>query len=197
MSKQIDEKKLAADLNIRQKLPGGKGEVADIKLDIADNNEFIDRFDLTKERADVVKFVMTPVLQQPRRFGRDQPIVRIRQAAPIPDGGADLVDDRSRIVFLLGGREPGTGVEAQFGLLPIAALFLRFRDRRDQVGMAPSLNDAVGRLAVDEFPMARRVGIGRVQNRPLEELVGHSPFVPLIEPILPGWLLIGVRTSLN
>ena len=70
MSKQIDEKKLAADLNIRQKLPGGKGEVADIKLDIADNNEFIDRFDLTKFQVRPTKLV---VVDQDPKPGSDVP----------------------------------------------------------------------------------------------------------------------------
>jgi|ERR1051326_891915 hypothetical protein len=63
MSKQIDEQNLA-ELKPRQSLQGEKGDVPDTRRNIADNNEFIDRFDITKVPVRPTKLVV--VDQDPR-----------------------------------------------------------------------------------------------------------------------------------
>ena len=51
---------------------------------------------------------------------------------------------------------------------------LRLRDGGDEVGAAARFDDAIGRLAVGvEFPVLGRIGVRGVQDRALEELVGH------------------------
>jgi hypothetical protein len=85
------------------------------------------------------------------------------------------VDDRGGVVLLRLAGKVVAGVEDE-ALLPGAVLLLR--DRRDQPGAAAAVDDAVGReVGVVELPVPCRLGIGRVQDRLLEE-GGHSWRVP-------------------
>src|SRR6516162_8206509 len=76
-----------------------------------------DCFDLAEEWAQIVELVMPPMLEQPRRLRSDLPLVRVRQVAPCFDIGADLVDDRGWVVFLLGSRQTVASAKLQ---LPLA-----------------------------------------------------------------------------
>ena len=56
-----------------------------------------------------------------------------------------------------------------------AELFLRPGDRRDERDLAPPVENPVRGLAARvELPVAGRVLVGRVQDRPLEEALAHS-----------------------
>ncbi len=103
-------------------------------------------------------------------FGRCAPLVHV---------AAQLVDDRRRVVLLRGGRDAGALVEDD-PLLPGALVLLRPGDRRDEAGRAPRLDEPSGRLAVRvELPVAAGVGVGRVEDRPLEEgAVSHGTSGP-------------------
>ncbi len=148
--------------------------LAQLGRDLGQPDGGLDRLDLAEERPDAVKRMVPPVLEQARRFRRDQPVVGIGQLAPAFDVGADLVDDRGRVVLLLLGRKIVAGVEHHLGLR-LAAPLLRLRDRRDQVRAAADVEDPVGGLAVlVQLPVAAGIVIGRVQDRTLEELLGHA-----------------------
>ena len=60
----------------------------------------------------------------------------------------DFVDDRGRVVFLILGREIVIGTQKEGTLFLVLTLFFGFGNRRDQIGTAPRLENAVGRLSV-------------------------------------------------
>src|SRR5690606_4488356 len=74
---------------------------AELRRDLSEPDCCLDGFDLAAEWTNTLEFVVTPMRQQARRFGRDQPLVGVGQPAPFLDVGADLVDDRSGVVLLL------------------------------------------------------------------------------------------------
>ena len=134
----------------------------------------LDGLDLTEERPGTLERVVSPMVQEARGFRGDSPATRVWQSAPLVYMTSELVDDRCRIVLLLLGREPLAFVEDELRLLYVAAL-LRLRDRRDELGAAASLDDLLRRLAlVVELPVAGGVLVGRVEDRALEEGVGHG-----------------------
>jgi hypothetical protein len=131
-----------------------------IGSDLGEPNHGLDRLNLAEERAQILESVMPPVLQQPRRLRRHLPLIRVRQAAPVVDIAADLVDEPRNVVLLLGRRESVVDAEAQFCLSRRATPPLWQRDRRDQVTTPSRFNDAIGRLAVGiEVPMPGGIGI--------------------------------------
>src|SRR5262249_7815440 len=70
---------------------------------------------------------------------------------------------------------------------------LRLRDRRDQRGAAPRIKDLIRWLAVlVQFPMATGVGIGRIQDRPLEKALIH-----VLPPPSPRAPAENIRPALN
>ena len=146
-----------------------------LRRDLGQPDRRLHRFDLAEERADAAELVMPPVLEQAGRFRRDLPLAGIGQGAPVVHMAAHLVDDRGGIVLLLGCRKPLALVENNLLLLSWALSLLRLGDRRDELGAAPPLDDLLRRLAVlIQFPMARRAAVGRIQDRVVEERVGHS-----------------------
>jgi hypothetical protein len=69
------------------------------------------RLDLTEEGADAGELMMAPVLKQSCRLRRHSPRARVLDAAPLVHAVAQLVDDRVRVVLLLGGRDACAFVE--------------------------------------------------------------------------------------
>ena len=67
-------------------------------------NQRFDGFSLTEKRTNATKLVVAPVLEQPRRFGCDSPICRIRTPSPVVDVLADSVDIRGGVILLSLGR---------------------------------------------------------------------------------------------
>ena len=144
-----------------------------LRRDLGQPDRGFDRLDLAEERADAAELVMPPVLQEPRRFRRDLPLIGIGQRPPRVDVAADFVDDRSRVVLLLLRRKPLAFVEHESRLRGGFAL-LRLRDRRDEFGAAPALDDLLRRLPrLIELPMPPWALVGRVQNRMIKKRIGH------------------------
>ena len=81
-----------------------------------------------------------PVLQQARGLGRDLPLLRVGQRAPGVHVAAELVDDRGRVVLLLGRAEAFVvGGQLQLDLRDRALgclALLRLGHGRDQVRAA-------------------------------------------------------------
>ena len=145
-----------------------------VRRDLGQPDRGLDRLDLAEERADAAERVVPPVLQQARGLGRDLPLAGIRQRAPVIDVAAHLVDDRRRVVLLFGRREALALVEDHLLLGDCRLALLRLRDRRDELGPAPALDDLLRRLAVViEFPVPLGILVGRVQDRVVEEGIGH------------------------
>lgn len=69
--------------------------------DLGQPDECLDRLDLTEEGFLLRELVLTPMLQQALSGRRDTPLGGIGQATPVRDVAADLVDDPSRVVFLV------------------------------------------------------------------------------------------------
>ena len=126
-------------------------------------------FDLAEKRPEALERMMAPVLQQPRCFRCDLPLIGVRQISPGFDVAPDLIDDRGWIVFLLARRQAVGTAENEF-LLPLPLPTLpRLWNRRNEVGSTPRFHNFVGRLAVGiEFPMTSRKGVGRIQNWSLD-----------------------------
>ena len=120
-----------------------------LRGDLGQPNGGFHGFDLTKERPNIAELVMTPVLEETLGIGRDLPIVGVREAAPLVHVMAELVDDgRSRVVLLLLGREPLAFVENQFRLTRLFLALPRLGNGRDELGLAPALDNPLRRLAV-------------------------------------------------
>jgi len=133
-------------------------------------------FDLAKEWPNIGELVVTPVLKKTLGIGRDFPVVGVGEAAPLVNVVAELVDNgRSRVVLLLLGREPFALIE-NYLLLPSRTLALpRLRDGRDELGAPAAFNNPLRRLALFiELPIASRVLVWRIENRPLEKLIVHT-----------------------
>ena len=87
---------------------------------------------------------------------------------------ANFIDDRCEVVRLLLRREAFAFVEVQFLLTAPTPLF-RLRDRCDELGPPPSVDQVSGGLTrFVELPMLMRVLVRRVDDGPVEERVGHS-----------------------
>jgi hypothetical protein len=114
-----------------QVVPELRAACAGLGRDLSQPYGGFDGFDLTEEGPDIVELVVSPVLEEPGRFGRHLPLIGIRKIAPGLNVSANLVDDRRGIVFLLLGRKPVAGIEDEFGLSARLAPPLRLRDRRD------------------------------------------------------------------
>lgn len=126
--------------------------------DLGEPDGGLDRLDLAKEGPQVIELMMPPVLEQPSGFRRYLPLVRVRQAPPGCDVATNFIDDRGRIVFLLGSREAISGAEAPFALTRRATTLLRLRHRRDQLRAATVVDEPVRRLAV-RIQLAEPAGI--------------------------------------
>ena len=81
------------------------------------------------------------------------------------------------------GRKPLALVEDESPAAAAAFALLRLRDRRDELGAAAGLDDLLRRLAVlIELPVPRGTRIGRVQDRVVEERVGHDQRLLIRQP---------------
>ena len=134
------------------------------------------RLDLAEEGPHVVELVMPPVLEEPGRFWRHAPIVRVGDASPIVHMATKFVDLGGCFVLLSGGREPLAFVKDQIHLDPCRSFaFLRFRDRRDEIGPAAFFDDLLRRLTLCvEFPVPFRIFVGRVEDGAFEESIIHG-----------------------
>ena len=146
-----------------------------LRRDLGQPDRRLDRLDLAEERADAAELVVPPVLEQPGGFRRHLPLVGIGQGPPRVHMSPDLVDDRGRVVLLLLGREALPFVEDKALSAPQLLALLRLRDRRDELGTAPGVDDLLGGLAgLVQLPVPRRVLVGGVQDRLVEERIGHA-----------------------
>jgi hypothetical protein len=116
--------------------------------DLGEPDRGLDRLDLAEKRLIFVKSMMTPMLEESGGLRRHLPLVRVRQIAPVFDVAANFIDDRGRVVFLLGGRQPVAGAKCQFRLPRRSPPPLRLRYRRDQLRTPPGLDYPIGRLPV-------------------------------------------------
>jgi hypothetical protein len=82
--------------NICERLSG----IADVRGDLGEPDGSFNRLHLAEEGPDVTERVVPPMLQQPGGFGRDLPVVRIRQAAPLIDLLPNSVDNGRMVVLL-------------------------------------------------------------------------------------------------
>ena len=99
--------------------------------------------------------MMTPMLKQARRFGRDLPVIWIRRHPPPIHKATDRVNGRSEIILLVLGRKPFAFVQHHFDLPSRSFAFLWLRDRRDELRAATALNNPLrGLTRVIEFPMS-------------------------------------------
>ena len=148
-----------------------------LRRDLGQPDRGLDRLDLAEERADAAELVVPPVLEQTGRLRRDLPLAGIGQGPPGVHVSAHLVDDRGGVVLLLLGREPLAFVEDDRLLRWRPA----FRFFGFGIGVMNSarrrrLEDLLRRLAaLIQLPVPRRAGVGGVEDRVVEERVGHGP----------------------
>ena len=104
---------------------------------------------------------------------------------------AQLVDDRGRVILLLGGRDARPLVE-DHPLLPGTSLVLfRLRDRCDELRFAAVLDDLTGGLPVGvQLPVTAGVLVGGVEDGPFEEPMIHPArmysFTKRVSPPAPS-----------
>ena len=114
------------------------------------------------------------MLEKTCGFGGDLPLVWVRPAAPLIYMMAKLVDDRGLIVLLLFSGKPLAFVENDLLLIRLPLALPRPGNWRNELRAASRFDNPLRRLAlVIKLPVADRFVIGRIENRPLEELVVH------------------------
>jgi hypothetical protein len=135
------------------------------------------------DRHRLVRLQGAPVLQEALRDGAHLPLRGIRQATPGVDLGAQLVDERGRIVFHRRGRQAVARIEGHRGLR--ARRTLGPGHGRNEIGASATFEDAVGRPPLGvEFPMAIGTRVWRVENRVFEKM--HGGFLSRAAPRLDG-----------
>ena len=88
---------------------------------------------------------------------------------------AHFVDDRCGIVLLLFGRKSLAFIENERILLGGLFPFFWLRDRRDEFGAAPDLEDFLRRLpARIQLPVSCRTLIRGIQNWMIEKWIRHG-----------------------
>ena len=138
-------------------------------------NRRLHRLDLAEEGADVLESIVTPMLQQARCFGSDEPLLRVGQIAPRLHMCANFVDDRGRVVFLFLAGEAIIGAQNHRGLVLVLPALLGLRHGGDEIRPAARGNDRVGGLPFPiQLPVTGREMVRRVQDRPLEEALRHG-----------------------
>ncbi len=130
----------------------------------------LNRFDLAEEWPNAAVVVMTPVLEKTSSFRCNSPLGQ-RELTPPINLLAHSIDDGSMDILLILGRKI---VEQQVVLFGSALLVSRPGDGCDELSRTPALDNLLCRLpAVIQLPMARRIFIRRVENRMVEERIGH------------------------
>src|SRR6266581_5474685 len=109
-----------------------------MRRDFGEPDRRFDRLDLTEEWSDAAELVMSPMVEEPCGLWRHLPLA-LGQIAPGVDLPANFIDDRGEVVRLLLGRKAFALVEVQLLLMTTASLF-RLRDRRDELGPPPSVD---------------------------------------------------------
>ena len=126
---------LVGGFEVIEKFPA---PLALVRGDFGEPDGGFDGFDLAEEGADAGKGVLAPVLEQAGGFGRDLPLVRVGEFAPLIHVPADFVDDGVGVVLLLSGGNAFFVFEKDFALLVFAGLaaLLRLRHGGDEGGAA-------------------------------------------------------------
>ena len=151
------------------------------RRDLGQPDRGLRRFDLAEEGPDVAeavplasraRSVAAPVPEEPGRLRSHAPPARVRNRPPRIDPAAQLVDDLHQLVLLtLRLKCLRRLVEDQRTLAPL----LRLRDWRDERDAPATVEDAARGLAgLVEFPVPRRVLVGGVEDRVVEEAVAHG-----------------------
>lgn len=131
------------------------------------------RFQLTEERPHAGKVVMPPVLQQAGGFRSDVPLGWVGNLPLEFDQAAQTVDLVAVLVLLSGGGQAFAFVQRERLLLLL--LLFGLGDRTNKLRQSPGFDDFLGRLAGGiQLPMPRRPGIWGVENRRVEERIGHA-----------------------
>ena len=127
--------------------------VAELGGDLGQPDRGLYGFDLTEKRADAAELCVASAAVAGQFPGSPAtaPDWAVRARFDVT---SNLIDDRSRIVLLLFGRQPLAFVEDDL-LLRAGLVFLRLRDRRDEFGAAASLEDLLRRLASSSSSQCR------------------------------------------
>lgn len=169
---QSHELRIRVVVRVHEVLEDGLDVLSEIRRHFGQPDGGLRRLDLAEERPHTGKRVVSPVLKQARRLGRDVPVVRVRQTPPGVDTLANRLDECVLLVLLGRSRQALAFVEDEAGLLLV---LLRLRNRGDEFGVTPRLDDPLGRLPVlVQLPVAGGVGVRRIEDGALEEGVGRG-----------------------
>ena len=98
--RQPHERWVGVVVGISQMFQEGGSSLTSVRGNLGEPDGGFNRFHLAEEWPDVTELVMPPMLEQPGGFGRDLPVVRIRQAAPLIDLLPNGVNDCGMVVLL-------------------------------------------------------------------------------------------------
>ena len=145
-----------------------------VRGDLSEPDGGFNRLHLAEEGSDIAELVLPPMLQQTGSFGRDLPLMGMRQAAPLLDLLPHGID-HGRMVVLLGRRgQPLAFVEHELLLGVRPCTLPGLGNRRDKL-CAAAVDNLLCRLPlVIKLPVQCRVGIGRVQDRMVEKWIRHA-----------------------
>ena len=167
----------APDSRRRSRWPGVRGSpcpLVAVGRNLGQPNGRLDRLDLTEERPDAAEFVVSPMLEEPRRFRSDLPVDWGSAGAAIHRPAAHFVDDRRRLVLLRLRWRSGRRRREAFLLIGGALALLRLRDRRDELGAAPGFDGPLRRLAaVVQLPVPGGTSYGELR-------IGRSKNVSIV-----------------
>ena len=126
-----------------------------MRRDLGQPDRRLDRLDLAEERPDAAELVVAPVLEEPRGLRRDLPLAGSGSSRQASTCCANFVDDRGGVVLLLLRRKALALVEHEL-LLTAAPPLLRLRDRRDELGPPPRVDERPVGWPVSSSSQCRR-----------------------------------------
>ena len=159
--------------------------------DFGQPDKRLDGFDLTKERANGGKGMLSPMLQQARSLWCDAPITWVRNHAPLVHEIANEVDVAGGVVLLRAGGQSLAFVHDERDLSAVGFVglaFFRFGDGRNKFRPAAAFDNALGWLTLlIQFPMFGGTFVRRVEDRLSKEKIIHNYVVLLWLTKYPPW----------
>ena len=90
LQREAHQLRIGVVVGVGQMFEKALARLSRLGRDLSQPDRRFDRLDLTEERTNAAELVVPPVLKQPRRLGRDLPVIRIGQFAATCQPGCEL-----------------------------------------------------------------------------------------------------------
>jgi hypothetical protein len=151
--RQPHERRVGVVIGIGQVFQEGVSNLTSVRGNLGEPDGGFHRLHLAEEGPDVAERVMPPMLQQTGGFGRDVPVMWIRQAAPLIDLLPNGVNDGRMVVLLCLCGQPLAFVEHDLLLCDRLFALPGLWNRRDKLCAAAALENLLCRLTLVMLPL--------------------------------------------